>query len=366
MILYVTSGRADWGKLQPIIARTAAVDPKTKQVILSFGAHHLTSQGMTFGKVVVGAGDAAQIVVERSHVPGFPAGDFARAAEATARTIRTFRPNAVVVHGDRLEAAAAATAAWAEQVAIVQVEAGEINGCRDNGWSRMISSVAHLLIACNEEAANEARKRAAPWANIATSGCPGYDLILGVAKEEIPKQDQAIIILHPDDNDTGGDIARLCAAVMRAGLMLEERGIEVSGWWPNHDAGSGMLVGCIRDLMRQLVPRRWRKDMHRRSFLRLLAQARVIIGNSSVGIREASPLRTWAIDVGTRQAGRVPHEANVFRIESPTPGHIFELTADLIRREPPAPSWPFGAADGRNTTRAAAIIGAWRLDQVKK
>jgi len=73
--------------------------------------------------------------------------------------------------------------------------------------------------------------------------------------------------------------------------------------YPNNDPGSRGIIRYWRENSRDtrlLI----HKDVDRPTFLGLLRNAAVLIGNSSSGIIEAGSFGTPVVDIGTRQRGR--------------------------------------------------------------
>ena len=77
-------------------------------------------------------------------------------------------------------------------------------------------------------------------------------------------------------------------------------------FWPNVDAGSDGASSAIRKFRENndLNKIHFFKNMESNDFLRLLVNSKVLIGNSSVGIRECSFLGVPVVNIGTRQYGR--------------------------------------------------------------
>jgi UDP-hydrolysing UDP-N-acetyl-D-glucosamine 2-epimerase len=77
-------------------------------------------------------------------------------------------------------------------------------------------------------------------------------------------------------------------------------------FWPNVDAGSDGTSTGIRIYREQNenMPIRFFKNMKSDDFLRLLSNAKCLIGNSSVGIRECCFLGVPVVNVGSRQNRR--------------------------------------------------------------
>ena len=68
---------------------------------------------------------------------------------------------------------------------------------------------------------------------------------------------------------------------------------------PNHDPGRDAILRAIVDAKLTTTD-----HLPRERFLALLAGAKAIVGNSSAGLIEAAALRTPAVNLGPRQAGR--------------------------------------------------------------
>jgi UDP-N-acetylglucosamine 2-epimerase len=114
---------------------------------------------------------------------------------------------------------------------------------------------------------------------------------------------------HPVTNE-----ADRAGEQMRA--TIEAVGPEALYLWPGEDAGGSAMAKELR--LAGIHPVR---NLPPLEFLRVLLGARVLVGNSSAGIRECSFLGVPAVNVGQRQAGREratnvldePHDARRIR-----------------------------------------------------
>jgi UDP-N-acetylglucosamine 2-epimerase len=77
-------------------------------------------------------------------------------------------------------------------------------------------------------------------------------------------------------------------------------------FWPNVDAGSDRISKGIRHFREthDIPFIYFFKNLSPEDFLRLLIGAKCLVGNSSVGIREASFLGVPTVNIGNRQIGR--------------------------------------------------------------
>ena len=77
-------------------------------------------------------------------------------------------------------------------------------------------------------------------------------------------------------------------------------------FWPNIDAGSERSSKALREFREKgrSGKIRFKRNLKPESFLELINSAMCLVGNSSVGIREAAFLGVPAVNIGTRQVGR--------------------------------------------------------------
>jgi UDP-hydrolysing UDP-N-acetyl-D-glucosamine 2-epimerase len=77
-------------------------------------------------------------------------------------------------------------------------------------------------------------------------------------------------------------------------------------FWPNVDAGADGSSSAIRKFREKndLNNMYFMKNMASNDFLKLLYNSKVLVGNSSVGIRECSFLGVPVVNIGSRQFGR--------------------------------------------------------------
>jgi UDP-N-acetylglucosamine 2-epimerase len=129
-------------------------------------------------------------------------------------------------------------------------------------------------------------------------------------------------------------------------------------FWPNVDAGSDLISKGLRVFREahDLPFLYFFKNLAPEDFLRLLRGANCLIGNSSVGIREAAHMGVPVVNIGSRQSGRdrgpnvldVPHDRDAIVeavrkhiADGPSPrsslygdGHAGERIAGLLAEQP--------------------------------
>lgn len=240
-----------------------------------------------------------------------------RAVTMIGEALGRLLPDLVLVIADRWEALSVAFAATTMNIPIAHLEGGEVSGSIDERLRHAITKLAHQHLPANPEAARRLERMGEPTARIAIVGTPSLDLLsnidLGdrsVLGEALYVQgdridfgsDYAVVSQHPvvtEEDQAEAQIIETARGAARAGLPI--------AWMlPNMDAGgAGVMMAVTRLVNGGLgVPVRFYASMEFSRYSVLLANARVLIGNSSSGIRECAFLGTPVVNIGTRQNGR--------------------------------------------------------------
>lgn len=182
-ITIITSTRAEYGLLRPVIQKVAAAQDLQLQLIVT-GAHLCARFGNTVQEIEAdGLPIAARLPIFEEENPNEPV------ALTIARTITVFdgyfaahRPDAVLLLGDRFEIFAMATAAAARHIPIAHISGGDVTlGAADEYYRHCITKMAALHFpSCAESAARLVRMGEAPkpcsawaaWAMKTSAPCP--------------------------------------------------------------------------------------------------------------------------------------------------------------------------------------------------
>jgi UDP-N-acetylglucosamine 2-epimerase (non-hydrolysing)/GDP/UDP-N,N'-diacetylbacillosamine 2-epimerase (hydrolysing) len=175
--------------------------------------------------------------------------------------------------------------------------------------------MSHLHFACTRRAAKRiAAMGEEPW-RITFSGSLSLDQLRRerlMSKAQVEKKlgirlsrDAILCIQHPVTlmRDTIAESGELFAAL----AALKQ---QVFFIYPNADAGSRELVRRAEAFVRERSNSRIFVNLDHRTYLGLMSNVGVLVGNSSSGIIESTSLEVAAVNVGIRQRGR-EHAANV-------------------------------------------------------
>lgn len=229
----------------------------------------------------------------------------------------------IVTVADRFETLATATAASYTNIPLAHIQGGEVSGTIDDKVRNAITQLADYHFPATCDAADRvANMKMQDMERIWAFGCPSMDLMSkpatlkqcaafvnqhGIGDSFTPSP-YLIVMMHPDTTGTPvseENMSVLCEA-------LNNYGCQKLIFWNNIDPGGDIIAKTWR-MSRDNY---WKDKVHYirnvppEIFAGLLKHARMIIGNSSAGIREATFMGTPSISVGDRQKGR-EHGRNV-------------------------------------------------------
>lgn len=237
-----------------------------------------------------------------------------------ATVFDNLRPDVVVTVADRYETLSTAVAASYMNIPVAHVQGGEVTGSIDEKVRHAVTKLADLHFVSTEKAAERVIRMGEDPAKVFVTGCPSIDLATEVlaspaldfdpferyggvgAPVDLDAQGYIVVMQHPVTTEYEQAREHACETL----YAVAEAGLPALWFWPNVDAGSDGTSNAIRSFRELHAPKNihFFKNMQPTDFLRLLAGARCLVGNSSVGIRECSYLGVPTVDIGTRQGGR--------------------------------------------------------------
>lgn len=228
-------------------------------------------------------------------------------------------PDIVVTVADRFETMATAIAASYMNIPLAHIQGGEVTGNIDEKVRHSITKLADYHFVASSGAYDRVISLGEERDSVFNTGCPSIDLAHavkmnpdfqenplikygGVGAELNVQEDYIVVMQHPVTNEHE-----------QSRKHIEETLEAVNGlkvptfwFWPNVDAGSDGTSKGIRSYREKnkIDHIHFFKNMEPSDFLRLLANAKCLIGNSSVGIRECAYLGVPVVNIGTRQNRR--------------------------------------------------------------
>ena len=238
-----------------------------------------------------------------------------------ATTFRNLGPHVVVTIADRYETISTAIAASYMNIPLAHIQGGEVTGNVDEKVRHAVTKLADLHLVANDDARQRVARMGEREDTIFVTGCPSIDLAAEVMR------DRARYRFNPFERYGGVghrfDIGRPFLVVLQHPLTthfdrarqevtetlhaVRSMRMPVFCFWPNPDSGTEGASEAIRAFRETVDPEGFAffKNMEPHNFLSLLLDAACLVGNSSVGIREASYLGVPVVNIGNRQVGRL-------------------------------------------------------------
>jgi UDP-N-acetylglucosamine 2-epimerase (hydrolysing) len=350
-IVFLSGTRADFGKMKSLIRTLLAEPPDFEVHIFATGMHMDPKYGYTvlefekcnFPNVfrfINGSSGCSMDQALGTTILGF------------SQYIRLISPDMIVVHGDRSEALAGAIVGSLNNILVAHIEGGELSGTVDGLIRHSVSKMSHLHFVSNEEARRRLVQLGEDPNTVYVIGSPDVDIMnspdlppLDEVKQhyEIGFDQYGILAFHPVTTSLG-TLQRDVRAIQRAVLDSGENWVAI---YPNNDEGSTIILAEYEAAFRDQPRVRMFPSLRFEATLVLLRHARVVVGNSSMGIREAPFYGTPTVNVGTRQDGRTqnPQILNVAPDYESVLAAIQQATSGPALR--PVREWGHGDSDKR-------------------
>ncbi len=244
------------------------------------------------------------------------------AAIEFAALYNEIKPDLIVVRGDRFETLGAALSASNMNISIAHIEGGDVTGTIDEAIRHSITKLAQIHFVTNEKSKTRVLRMGEKPDYVFNFGSPDVDVAAkladGLGKEPIDLSQIGsgaelnlnnaflMVMFHP----VSTEIDKLAKRTRTLFEAIRESGIQTLWFWPNFDAGAEEISHKLRILRDK--PSRHKIHFTRyltpQLFLALLNKTKCLIGNSSANIKEASYLGVPAVNIGTRQNGRLRAE----------------------------------------------------------
>lgn len=370
-ICIVTTTRADYGYLRPIIRELLRADDVELQVIAG-GTHLVPAYGMTIREI-----EADGIPIAAKVEIGGEGGTPLSIATATANSVAVFaqvydrlQPDILVLLGDRYEILGAALARLPFVRSIAHIAGGEsTEGAIDDSIRHALTKLSHLHFVATEEYARRVIQMGEePW-RVTVSGAATLDNVHAVADLSdgqvealigMPLCESLLLTTFHPETLAPERTTRQIQAFIEA---LETLDLPVVCTYPNADAYAGEIVEAVRRFVgRRPAARVFVSSLGTRGYFAVMRRAAAMVGNSSSGIVEAASFGLPVVNIGDRQRGRT-HGANVLHAPCEPIAIVDAVRTALspkFRQMARQSGNPYG--DGHAAARIATVLRSVPLD----
>ncbi|MCF7835522.1 MAG: UDP-N-acetylglucosamine 2-epimerase [Candidatus Marinimicrobia bacterium] len=317
----VTNSRADYSRLKTIL-QAIKDSSKLELQVYVIGTHLLWYYGDTIKEIQKDGFDITYKLHNEieGRIPVTMAKSTGLIISDLSSAFYNFKPDVVVVHGDRFEAMAATIAASFMNIPVAHIQGGEVTGSIDEHIRHAITKLSHFHFPSNEEAKERIIRLGEKPESVFNFGCPSVDVLLSTpvlsfkdlkskifeiaAKERWKKKFSKnffLVVQHPVTTEMRQNKKSMTELFQ----ALKKFNQSIVMLWPNIDAGAEEMVLEVKKNESDFGERigvfpSFPLDV----FINIMRHAKVMIGNSSAGLREACYFGLPVVNIGNRQSGR--------------------------------------------------------------
>ena len=309
-IVFLSGTRADFGKIKSLILGFQK-NKKFEVSIFVTGMHLLKRYGSTIHEIRK-SGIKNIFKFNNQKINERMNSILSKTIKGFDNFIKKEKPDLIVVHGDRLEALAGASAGMFNNILVAHIEGGELSGTVDDSLRHAISKLSHLHFVSNISHKKRLIQLGEHKNKIFVIGSPDIDIMQSKTLPNISDvkkmygikfSEYSILIFHPVTTEYS-KIDNQAEILIKALKKSERKYVVIN---PNNDLGSEFIFKKYSKLKKDKSFKIF-KSMRFEYFLTLLKNSKFIIGNSSAGIKEAPFYGIPAINIGTRQYNRYSSE----------------------------------------------------------
>lgn len=313
-ICVVTTTRADYGLLKPLIGRF--LDDGTFCVkIVATGTHLSEKYGYTYKEIEK---DGFQTAAEIAILPDEK--DSLAVPKCMANAIVKFseyfqadRPDFVLLLGDRYETFAIASAAYNARIPIIHLCGGDTTeGALDEAYRHSITKMSYLHFVSNEDSRRRVIQLGEDPERVFNVGSLGIENALHepmMSIEELERDlhfqlygNYAVVTFHPVTLEIDTAEAQ-CRELMHA--LEKRKDFHYIITKSNADENGGRINKLWDEYGEQRGNVYVTESLGMRRYLSAVSHARMVIGNSSSGLSEVPAFHVPTVNIGDRQKGRL-------------------------------------------------------------
>jgi len=309
-ILILTTNRADYYKLEPII-NVINNESNLKMYLVVSGSHLLTDYGNTYLNIEYPIYKTINTLINVEDNK-FMAESISFGLMKYATLLNDIKPDYVIIHGDRFDILSMINACLLMNINIIHIEGGEVSGGVDNTIRKMASIAAKYHIVSNEVAYNNLLNLVDEKKNVFNFGCPIIDkyknidynikVFNEIIKElnlPIIKMEYFIVSFHIDTTDSHNSKRQFITLFN----TIKKTNKKTILFYPNIDNNDKEIIRYIDNNITENIL--LFKNIVFEKLAVLIKYCSLFIGNSSSIVRESPVLGVPSILIGMRQKDRV-------------------------------------------------------------
>jgi len=317
-VLVVTSSRADFGLLLPVI-RELKNDDFFQVEVCEIGSH-VSGNPENFEALKNVGFTKLSLSVEPLQNDSVKAKAlFASAAISALTSYFSDSPtDAVLLLGDRYETLAIAYAATLSSIPVIHLVGGDLTlGSIDDSYRHAITKLARIHFVTNTDSYNRVLQLGEDPEFVCVTGSPALDALddyefstqfeLETLLDLQFKSQLILVTFHPDTINPGQIVEQVSSVIDAFENFVKNSTIILTA--ANYDSGHETINKMFQDFAsKHPTSVKFVESLGNRNYLSMMKIATMMIGNSSSGYYEAPSFGLPVVDLGNRQKGRIPHD----------------------------------------------------------
>ncbi len=313
-ILIVTSSRSEFGILKNIILKISRSKKINSRLVVT-GSHFNSKFGKTYDEIKKSKiKNILKIKIKMGKTSSKNSSLIAsNLISKFSNLLLKFKPDAVVIFGDRFEILALAYASFLHKIPILHIGGGEkTQGSIDDSIRHAVSKLSSFHFVSHQMHKSRLIQLGEEKKNIYVIGSTGIENIKNtkiLKKNEIEKKykfkflkKNILVNFYPITNEKNKDKIYIKELLNSLSHFTHFRIIFTL---PAFEVGSDIIIEEIKKFKKNNKNVLIFKSLGSINYLSILKYSNMIIGNSSSGLIEAPILGTKVINIGQRQKGRI-------------------------------------------------------------
>ena len=285
------------------------------------------------------------------------------------------KPDIVLTVADRYETISTAITSSYMNIPLAHTQGGEVTGSIDESVRHSITKLSHIHFPATEQSKKNIIQLGEDPKMVFLCGCPSIDIVRennkNISQEILDKYKGSgskidvnlpyvVILQHPVTTEYDNQIHQIQETIN----AIKKINIQKIWLWPNIDAGSDYISKRLRVFRDSKESKNvhFFKNFKPEDYIKLIANAKCLIGNSSSGLREGAFLGLPVVNIGTRQNGR-EHGQNVTTVSNTSSSILNGIKKQLKIEKYPIDK-RFG--DGKSGKKVANILSKIEVKVQKK
>ncbi len=231
---------------------------------------------------------------------------------------KKINPDIVITIADRFETLATAITAAYLNIPLGHIQGGEISGSIDEKVRHSITKLSDYHFVSTKKSRINLIKMGESEKKVFLTGCPSIDLVKNIKNLKLNfdpikkyggigpkidfKKNYIVVMQHPVTTKYKNSSKQIDETIK----AIEKLNVQTIWMWPNIDVGTDIISKKLRQFREKNknLKIHFFKNFSPEDFIKLCFNSKILIGNSSLGIRESSYLGINVINIGDRQTGR--------------------------------------------------------------